>query len=170
MVFPTCGTIWLSQGAQPGKHHCLLFWEVVHVSQASWTEMLLTLHLLQVLVCMHLYTSSHCRGFYFPQYLRWLKPCFMCTNVFQGLILPVPTNREGTVLCCFGQKPWHRYQTSLHLACISWCSLNSFRLRLSKSHACVYCIHAITSVLWAQCCGALPLKKVQIHPVNNLFL
>lgn len=80
--------------------------------------------------------GSHCVKL-FSQYLRWLKLCFRCTNVFPGLILPEVINGERAVPFWFGLKPWHRYQPSLHPAWIS-CSLNSFELRLSKSHTCVY--------------------------------
>lgn len=105
----------------------------------------------------------------FSQYLRWLKPCFMCTDIFPSLILPAIINRERAVPFCFWLKPWHKYQPSLYLSWISWCSLNSFRLRLSKSHTYVCCTCGMTSVLCAQCCDALPLKKVQIHSVNKSF-
>lgn len=100
----------------------------------------------------------------FPQYLRWLKPCFMCKNIFPGLILPAIINGEGAVPL----KPWHGYQPSLHLAWISWYSLNSFMLRLSKSHTCVCCTCGMTSTLYSVL-WCFTTEEVQIHSVNNPF-
>lgn len=109
MVFPTCRKNWLSLGEQPGSN-IIISSERCHIWLRHPQETASARS--PGLLCF--YTLPHTVWDYFPQYLRWLKPCFMCTNVFPGLLLPAIINREGAG--CFELKTWHGYQPSLHLA------------------------------------------------------
>lgn len=78
-------------------------------------------------------SSSHCGALCFPQNFRWLKPCLTYTKVFPGVFLQAVINTAGDVPFWFRMKYWHWCQPSSHLVWVSWCILNSFRVRLSKS-------------------------------------
>ena len=97
---------------------------------------------------MLLYSSSQC--------VRLFSPVFKVTETMLYVYKRFPRshftsskNREGAVAFCFGLKPWHGYQPSLHVAWISCSSLNSVRLTLCKSPICVCCTRGMTSTQWS---------------------
>lgn len=156
MVFPTLQNSWLSLGEQCRKHHYHLFWEAAHKAQTSSTERLLILHPPSLLP----YTVWG----YFPQYLRWLKPCFMCTNTLPSLILPTISNkqRRGCAFFCFFD--WN-IGMHINLLCIWLGSVDTVWMVSDWGFLKVILVYTVP-VEWLLYCAkfhnALPLKKVQI--------